>query len=152
MAINFPNALDSLTNPQAGFELSNPSHASQHSDLNDAVEYLQQKVGVDGSSVTTSLDYRVATLENTSSTTGVADTGVSEPAGPVAGQLFFDTNTKELKVFYNTWWVIGGGISSISIYDSGSPDTSSFEYIIDGGTPSSTIFSSIVDGGSPTDN
>lgn len=152
MAINFPSALDSLTNPQSDFELSNPSHTTQHSDINDAVEALQQKVGVDGSSVSTSLDYRVSILENTSSTTGVAELGASEPASPVAGQIFFDTNTKELKVFYNTWWIIGGGISSISIYDAGSPETSSFEYIIDGGSPSSTIFSSIADGGSPTDN
>lgn len=152
MAINFPNSVDSLTNPQSGLDLANPSHASQHSDLNDAIEALQAKVGVTGSGVTTSLDYRVATLENTSSTTGVADTGATEPSSPVTGQIFFDTNTKELKVYYNTWWIIGGGISGISVYDAGSPTTSEFEFIVDGGSPSSTIFSSTADGGSPTDN
>jgi hypothetical protein len=35
-------------------------HATQHADLNDAVEALEAKVGVDGSAVTTSLDYQVA--------------------------------------------------------------------------------------------
>ncbi len=152
MAANFPNSFDSLTNPQSTFELSTPSHATEHANLNDIVEAIQQKVGLDGSGVSTSLDYRVSILENTSSTTGVAETGSSEPVSPVSGQLFFDTNTKELKVYYNEWWTIGGGISGVSVYDAGSPTTASFEYIIDGGSPSSTIFSSSADGGSPTDN
>ena len=60
MATNFPTSLDSLTNPAAGDSLSSPSHAAQHSNVNDAVEALQAKVGVDGSAVTGSLDYKVA--------------------------------------------------------------------------------------------
>jgi len=35
-------------------------HATQHTNLNDAVEALEAKVGVDGSAVTSSLDYKVA--------------------------------------------------------------------------------------------
>jgi len=60
MATNFPTSLDSLTNPAAGDSLSSPSHSAQHSNVNDAVEALQAKVGVDGSAVTSSLDYKVA--------------------------------------------------------------------------------------------
>ena len=60
MATNFPTSLDSLTNPAAGDSQSSPSHAAQHSNVNDAVEALQAKVGVDGSAVTGSLDYKVA--------------------------------------------------------------------------------------------
>ena len=60
MATNFPTSLDSLTNPSSGDSLSSPSHAAQHSNVNDAVEALQAKVGVDGSAVTGSLDYKVA--------------------------------------------------------------------------------------------
>ena len=37
---------------------------TQHADANDAIEALQAKVGVDGSAVTTSLDYKVANLES----------------------------------------------------------------------------------------
>ena len=44
------DALDSVSVP----------HATQHADLNDAVEALEAKVGVNGSAVTTSLDYKVA--------------------------------------------------------------------------------------------
>jgi hypothetical protein len=60
MATNFPTSLDSLTNPTSGDTLDSPDHAGQHADVNDAVEALQAKVGVDGSAVTTSLDYLVA--------------------------------------------------------------------------------------------
>ena len=60
MATNFPTSLDALTNPTASDPLTNPSHADQHANVNDAVEALQAKVGVNGSAVATSLDYKVA--------------------------------------------------------------------------------------------
>lgn len=66
MAVNFPASLDNFTNPSSNSSVANPSHAQQHADANDAIEALQAKVGVNNSSVTTSLDYRVRTLENAS--------------------------------------------------------------------------------------
>ena len=42
------------------------SHAGQHSDLNDAVEALQAKVGADSSAVSSSHDYKIAALESIS--------------------------------------------------------------------------------------
>jgi hypothetical protein len=66
MATNFPTSLDALTNPSGSSSLTSPDHASQHTDANDAIEALQAKVGVNGSAVTTSLDYRVGALESTS--------------------------------------------------------------------------------------
>jgi microcystin-dependent protein len=62
MATNFPTSLDTLTNPTGTDTLASPDHAGQHADANDAIEALQAKVGVDGSAVTTSLDYKVAQL------------------------------------------------------------------------------------------
>jgi hypothetical protein len=59
MATNFPTSLDSLTNPTSSDSLASPSHAAQHANVNDAVEALQAKVGVDGSAVTSSLDYQL---------------------------------------------------------------------------------------------
>jgi len=64
MATNFPTSLDVLTNPTAGSSVESPSHSQQHSDANDAIEALEAKVGADNSTVTTSLDYRVRTLES----------------------------------------------------------------------------------------
>jgi hypothetical protein len=57
MAISFPTSLDSLTNPATTDPRNSPSHAGQHADANDAIEALEAKIGVDGSAVTTSLDY-----------------------------------------------------------------------------------------------
>ena len=63
MATNFPTSLDNLTNPAGSDPVNNHSHASQHANINDAIETLEAKVGVDNSAVTTSLDYRVTQLE-----------------------------------------------------------------------------------------
>jgi hypothetical protein len=63
MATNFPASLDSLTNPTSSDSLNSPSHSAQHANVNDAVEALQLKVGIDSSADTSSLEYRIAQLE-----------------------------------------------------------------------------------------
>lgn len=63
MATNFPTSLDSLTNPTASTTTAAVSHADQHANANDAIEALEAKVGINSSADTTSLDYRVTTLE-----------------------------------------------------------------------------------------
>lgn len=57
MATNFPTSLDSLLNPESSDSMSVVSHAAQHQNANDAIEALQAKIGINGSAVTTSLDY-----------------------------------------------------------------------------------------------
>jgi len=59
MAVNFPTTIDNFTNPLSSDYLNSPDHASQHANANDAIEALEAKVGVDSSSVNTSLDYKV---------------------------------------------------------------------------------------------
>ena len=68
MATNFPASLDTLTNPSATDTLDSPPHDEQHADANDAIEALQAKVGVDGSAVTSSHDYKIDALETDVST------------------------------------------------------------------------------------
>jgi len=63
MATNFPTSLDNLTNPAGSDPVNNPSHASQHANINDAIEVLETKVGINNSADATSLDYRVRSLE-----------------------------------------------------------------------------------------
>jgi len=63
MAINFPTSLDVFTDPTASDQLNLPSHSGQHTDLNNAVEALEAKVGINSSAVTTSHDYKIAQLE-----------------------------------------------------------------------------------------
>ena len=65
MAISYPTSLDTFTNPGAS-DLMNSTgvpHATQHANVNDAVEALERKVGVNSSTASTSIDKRVATLE-----------------------------------------------------------------------------------------
>ena len=49
MAINFPTSLDNFTNPTSANTLDSPSHSTQHSDANDAIEALEAKLGVGAS-------------------------------------------------------------------------------------------------------
>jgi hypothetical protein len=74
MAINFPSNLDSFTNPTSSNTLNSPDHAVQHSNSNDAIVALETKVGVDGSAVTTSLDYKLSGVTGTDK--AVSKTGV----------------------------------------------------------------------------
>ena len=71
MTTNFPTSLDALANPTSTDALSSPSHSDQHANANDAIEALEAKVGVDGSPVTTSLDYLV-TQANAIGSSGLA--------------------------------------------------------------------------------
>ena len=73
MATNFPTSLDALTNPTGSSSLTSPDHAGQHADINDAVEALEAKVGINSSAVTSSLDYKIVNIPATSITTGTLD-------------------------------------------------------------------------------
>jgi hypothetical protein len=46
MATNWPNSVQTFTNPTAGSALNSPSHADQHATVNDTVEALQQYAGL----------------------------------------------------------------------------------------------------------
>jgi hypothetical protein len=63
MATNFPTSLDSLTNPNSTDELSSPSHSQQHSNLNDSVEAIESKIGVNNSTDVNSIQYKVSALQ-----------------------------------------------------------------------------------------
>ena len=47
MATNYPSALDNLTNPTSTDTLDSATgpHASQHTDINDAVEAIEAELG-----------------------------------------------------------------------------------------------------------
>lgn len=62
MSTSFPTSLDDFTNPSGSQSLASGGHSQLHSDLNDAVEAIQAKVGVDASAVVTSHDYLLAQL------------------------------------------------------------------------------------------
>ena len=65
MATNFPTSLDSFTNPTSTDAMNSVTvpHATQHANINDAVEALEAKVGINSSGVATSHDYKINALE-----------------------------------------------------------------------------------------
>ena len=77
MAVVFPTTLDTLTNPVSTDTTTAVDHALQHANANDAIEALEARVGITGSAVTSSLTYRIATLEapTTPTFTGVTYAG-----------------------------------------------------------------------------
>jgi hypothetical protein len=63
MATSFPTSKDDFVNPQSTDSVQTVSHAAQHANVNDAIEALETKVGVNNSTDPNSLDYKVTQLE-----------------------------------------------------------------------------------------
>lgn len=59
MATTFPTSLDAFTNPTTSTVLDQPGikHSDQHININDSVEAVEAKLGIDLSSVQNSIDY-----------------------------------------------------------------------------------------------
>jgi len=86
MATNFPGSLDIYVNPVGSDGLAagagGVSHANMHANIHDAVEAIQAKVGVDSSTVTSSLDYRVGLTERGAPVGAISMfAGVAAPTG-----------------------------------------------------------------------
>lgn len=62
MATNFPTNLDDFPNPQGTQSMA--GHAALHGNVNDALEAIQAKVGIDGSNDTNSLDYKITQIQS----------------------------------------------------------------------------------------
>lgn len=90
MAATFPASFDALTNPTAGSLLTSPSHSGQHTDANDILEAIEQRVGLSGSSF---------------------------PGSPSSGQFFHHT-TRRLDYYYDgTRWLGDQRILSFDGHD-----------------------------------
>jgi hypothetical protein len=89
MATLYPTSLDSFTNPTPVSDTNTVSHAGQHQNHNDAITALETKVGITGSAVTTTLDYK------TSEVTG-GDKAVGKTATQVMTNKTLSTATKIL--------------------------------------------------------
>jgi len=61
LATNYPTSKDNFTNPAATESME--GHAALHGNVNDAIEAIENKLGVNGSTDVNSIDYKVAQLE-----------------------------------------------------------------------------------------
>lgn len=67
MASSFPSSVDSFPDPLVNSPLNSPSHAGLHTDVNDAVEKLETKVGVGASPAASATAGQVLTATGTGS-------------------------------------------------------------------------------------
>lgn len=81
MATSYPSAIDTLVNPSSSNPLSSPSHSEQHSNANDAIEALETKIGINNSSDTNSIDYKVNSLQTAVTNIGNSTTAAIELLG-----------------------------------------------------------------------
>jgi len=79
MASNFPTTKDNLSNPAATDELV--GHAAQHANANDAIEALENVVGITNSADSDSLTYKVNQLSTSVSTLSNTATSIETLMG-----------------------------------------------------------------------
>lgn len=123
--VNFPSSLDTLSNPISSDTMSAVPHASQHADANDILEALEAKVGVDGSVVTTSHDYKLSLITSTSKAVPQTATALTQGSIPFAGAsgvitddndgLFWNAADIQLNIGGNTDL---GGMLGVQLNDS----------------------------------
>ncbi len=62
----YPSTIDTFTSPQATDKLNSPSHSGIETAQNTALASIEAKVGITGSGVSTSLDYKVVNASSVS--------------------------------------------------------------------------------------
>lgn len=60
MPTQFPAAIDNFSNPLPGDKLNAPSHSGQHTNANDAIEAIEARIGVNGSTDTATVTGQLA--------------------------------------------------------------------------------------------
>lgn len=113
MPTNFPGSLDAFTNPSAGSVNTSPSHSSQHTDVNDAVEAIE----------TFLLDYELDYTQKTSTTTITATSEATANTIVTAAAHTFNGTTIYLIEFFAPYATSGGvanGNMAFYLYDGSS--------------------------------
>lgn len=109
MAVSFPTSLDTFTEPSAPTSTALSSagdgsrdHITHHTDLGNAIEALEAKVGVDSSAVTTSLDYKMART-------------MQLIASSVLGSSAASVSFTSIPATYESLWVVALGRSDRAV-------------------------------------
>lgn len=103
MSTTYPSTVQTFSDPLSTDTLS--GHAALHTDINDTVEALQNKVGVDGDTRTSTLDKRVANIE--AELTPVGSLTMFAGTAAPSGWLFCDGAEKSRSTYADLFAVIG---------------------------------------------
>lgn len=72
MASTYPGAIDDFDNPVGNDPLSNPAHAGQHSDANDAIEAVESTLGVNPQGVFATVAARMEVVDDAAASAAVS--------------------------------------------------------------------------------
>jgi len=119
MATNYPSSIQTFGDPISTDTLS--GHAALHTDINDTVEAIQNKLGVDGDTDVTTVDRRVALLELEITPTGSLTmfAGSSAPSGWLLcnGTAVSRTTYADLFAVVGTTYGVGNGSTTFNLPD-----------------------------------
>ena len=119
MATNYPSSIQTFGDPISTDTLS--GHAALHTDINDTVEAIQNKLGVDGDTDVTTVDRRVALLELEITPTGSLTmfAGSSAPSGWLLcnGAAVSRSTYADLFAVVGTTYGVGNGSTTFNVPD-----------------------------------
>lgn len=125
MATNFPTSLDNFSNPTSGDKLDSPSHSSQHSDANDAIEALEAKIGIGLSTAGSAIVGQVLTAQGGGTaiwaTTQILNTKNALINGSFSvaqrGTAFTSSNSANNDDTYvlDRWYILSDGNDAIDV-------------------------------------
>lgn len=110
MATSFPNGLDTFTNPSSDSLLNQPSldHSTAHTNINDAIEAIEGRIGIEGTSDPQSLEYRLNLVESISGTSVLVQNDVATwtSTDPILEtyQIGVETDTLKMKIGDGRHW------------------------------------------------
>ncbi len=143
MASNFPNQLDSLTNPSPTQSLDDPTvdHAAQHANANDAIEAIEARIGIAGSTDAASIEKRltdaVGATEAVASglTSHLSGTGVHAIAAVTGLQTALDGKSSTGHDHLATYAPIANGVTNGDSHDHNGGDGAQIAYSSLSGLP-----------------
>lgn len=109
MPSTFPGAIDSFTDPLSNSPLNSPSHSTLHSDINDAVEKVEQYMGL-VKVIPSSVSSAGGTAATLNSTTGTVTIGSGNTSITITNlwSSLYDNYRLEIET-------IGGGSANITM-------------------------------------
>lgn len=115
MSTAYPANFDTFQNPLAVDLLSNPSHAKQHSDANDAIEIIEREIGKTGDTSLATLRGQIAAKAD------VAHNHDTQYAGIVHAHTIADVSGLQTQLT-----TIGSDISALEVLVASKADNSKF--------------------------
>jgi hypothetical protein len=149
MASSFPGSIDNFTDPLSNSALSSPSHAGQHSDLNDAVEKIETYMGLVkviptgatngtvGATGTVTIGNAVSSVTVSGAFSSLYDAYkivISGGTGSVAMDLQLSLTGSSTGYYSGLMYVAYGSIGTVNAQGVGSGNAASWIYAGNGGT------------------